>query len=491
MSGYRCRTTGPAERRATVPEASTGGHAARDDRVASGPGGGLARFGQVLLELQVRYGNRYVQQLVSQAPGAPAVQAKLLLGPPGDRYEQEAERAAAGNVPPRAARPAGSPAGARLSRTVEQAVQRARGGGGRPLPAPVRESMEQAFGTDFAGVRAHTDAEADTLNRALGARAFTAGQDIFFRRGNYDPAGRAGQRLLAHELTHVVQQDAGPAVIQRYLFSNYTIPNSVAAFKTAYGPARGPMALVFQSLDHYVAQHPQQPAGVPVDLPAMTPAQLRLARDLLLNLQETIDGTLKEWGPTLDATQTEGAARLRVLAQNELGKVVGRQAAAGEFARPPGYQPPARQQLRHDVASFTGWLTTHPVYRKWEHQGAGRCEPACREILTMLRAEVFTGDRATRVKVRGIKVASPLPDTGPANHFVLVARVGGQRLVIDATMGQFLGGHPVVEPEAAWKERFRTSKVAFTNDEYLKPASVNSQDFDTVAQAVAFAPLHG
>jgi hypothetical protein len=55
----------------------------------------------------------------------------------------------------------------------------------------------------------HTDARSDALNRALEARAFTTGQDIFFRSGEYDPGSAAGQALLAHELAHVVQQHDG------------------------------------------------------------------------------------------------------------------------------------------------------------------------------------------------------------------------------------------------------------------------------------------
>ena len=79
-------------------------------------------------------------------------------------------------------------------------------GEGKPLSDEVREPMEQAFGADFSGVRIHIDSEADTLNRKLSARAFTTGQDIFFREGEYGPSSDSGRQLIAHELTHVVQQ---------------------------------------------------------------------------------------------------------------------------------------------------------------------------------------------------------------------------------------------------------------------------------------------
>jgi hypothetical protein len=88
---------------------------------------------------------------------------------------------------------------------VEQAIDRARGNG-QPLDARVRGDMEEAFGTDFDGVRIHADAAADRLSRSVNAQAFTTGQDVFFREGTYDPGSSSGRVLLAHELTHVVQQ---------------------------------------------------------------------------------------------------------------------------------------------------------------------------------------------------------------------------------------------------------------------------------------------
>lgn len=102
--------------------------------------------------------------------------------------------------------------GGAVSPEIESAISHARGNG-RPLDARVRRDMEGAFETDFGGVRVHTDALADRLSRSLGATAFTTGQDVFFREGTYDPGSASGRGLLAHELTHVVQQsgDGGSA----------------------------------------------------------------------------------------------------------------------------------------------------------------------------------------------------------------------------------------------------------------------------------------
>jgi hypothetical protein len=89
---------------------------------------------------------------------------------------------------------------------VEQAIQTARGGG-QALDSTVRAQMEPAMGADFSGVRVHTGGQADALNHHLSARAFTTGQDIFFKQGEYSPGSSGGRELLAHELTHVVQQN--------------------------------------------------------------------------------------------------------------------------------------------------------------------------------------------------------------------------------------------------------------------------------------------
>jgi hypothetical protein len=147
------------------------------------------------------------------ASNAPlVVQPKLLLGPADDPFERQAEQVAqnvgSGGSP--------QPAGPLLSRKpthsdsaidpgLESDIRQARGGG-QPLPEHVRQPMEQSMGADFSRVRIHTDDHADRLNQALHARAFTTGQDIFFRRSEYRPGSQNTHAILAHELTHVLQQ---------------------------------------------------------------------------------------------------------------------------------------------------------------------------------------------------------------------------------------------------------------------------------------------
>lgn len=84
-----------------------------------------------------------------------------------------------------------------------------------PLETGLRRDMEQGFGADFSRVRIHRDAGALELNRKLSSHAFTYGTDIYFNHGKFDPGSSAGRRLLAHELTHVVQQSHSTRAVQK------------------------------------------------------------------------------------------------------------------------------------------------------------------------------------------------------------------------------------------------------------------------------------
>ena len=91
-----------------------------------------------------------------------------------------------------------------------QSIENATKAGGQPLDSANRVQMETAFGTDFSSVRVHTGGDADSSAKQLGAHAYTVGEDVVFASGRYEPESPTGQRTLAHELTHVVQQRSGP-----------------------------------------------------------------------------------------------------------------------------------------------------------------------------------------------------------------------------------------------------------------------------------------
>ena len=168
---------------------------------------------QLLLARHQALGNQAVQRLI---------QAKLTVTPAGDAYEHEADRVAAAVMsgPARPAAPAAtavqSVARAPLPEEGTGAVSPAleaqitgMQGGGQPLPAAERAFFEPRFGMDFGDVRLHADAQAGTAAQAVSARAFTVGRDIAFAPSQYEPGTSAGRELLAHELTHVVQQGGG------------------------------------------------------------------------------------------------------------------------------------------------------------------------------------------------------------------------------------------------------------------------------------------
>ena len=83
-------------------------------------------------------------------------------------------------------------------------------GGGRPLDEPVRQDMQARLGADFSDVRVHADDAAHRSAQAVGAHAYTVGSNVVFQRDKYEPQSTEGRTMLAHELTHVIQQRSGP-----------------------------------------------------------------------------------------------------------------------------------------------------------------------------------------------------------------------------------------------------------------------------------------
>lgn len=208
-------------------------------RVAEGPSPGRAE----LARLQSTVGNGAVDRLLrARRQRVPSpLQAKLVVGSANDPLEREADRVAdqvlrtwsarAASVSPEEKdkacvhRRADAGHDPRSSFEADDHIAQrlsARQGGGQRLPAPVRDRMEAGFRSDFSAVRIHRDAEAAELSTSLAARAFTVGTDIYFSAGAYDPRSSSGRHLLAHELTHVVQQggrgvtrQVSPVTLQR------------------------------------------------------------------------------------------------------------------------------------------------------------------------------------------------------------------------------------------------------------------------------------
>ncbi len=149
------------------------------------------------------------------------LQRKLTIGASNDPLEQEADRIA-GQVMAMPAATAVSTAASRIQRASQQAgsmeivpasVDHVLAGPGKPFDAVLQQDMEQRFGHDFSRVRVHTGSAAAQSAREVNAHAYTVRNDIVFGAGQFAPATHAGRRLLAHELTHVIQQSQQSAGI--------------------------------------------------------------------------------------------------------------------------------------------------------------------------------------------------------------------------------------------------------------------------------------
>lgn len=186
-----------------------------------------SRSSATAVGLSGRLGNQHMQQLLRSR----LIQAKLTVSDPDDAFEREADsvadqvmRTPESQIQRKCAkcdeeqlhRSEDSPAPAP---TVDAATENAIGslsGRGALLPEAVRSFMEPRFKADFSAVRVHTDAHAHQLARSVNAQAFTVGHHVVFGAGRYAPDTDSGKRLLAHELTHVVQQRTSGAAIQRF-----------------------------------------------------------------------------------------------------------------------------------------------------------------------------------------------------------------------------------------------------------------------------------
>lgn len=227
-------------------------------------------------------------------------QCKLTVGASNDRFEQEADRVSVavlgitdsdiknstklrdqtGNQRPQKPPIAGQGESADplLDTHFEQLQQ-----SGQTLPAVERDFFEPRFGYDFGSIRLHTGDQAATLATAAGARAFTLGPDIVFGEGEYAPGTGTGRALLAHELTHTIQQQAAQRTGNREMVTNSQQQHAVGISQMS-GPGRLQRLALTNGQFGLAMQKYQRDIGVP-DRP------LRLIRrsSLFMNMLRTLD----------------------------------------------------------------------------------------------------------------------------------------------------------------------------------------------------------
>jgi flagellar biosynthesis GTPase FlhF len=148
-----------------------------------------------------------------EKPAAAAEEPKKEEKPAAAAEEPKKEEKPAAAEEQPAASPDGGGETTATSTEFTAGVRAARGGGS-PLSDSARAFMEPRFGANFSNVRVHTSPEAHGLSQSIGAKAFTVGSDIFFSNNRYQPDSKEGQHLLAHELTHVVQNRGSRASVK-------------------------------------------------------------------------------------------------------------------------------------------------------------------------------------------------------------------------------------------------------------------------------------
>jgi len=268
-------------------------------------------------------------------PATPVrVQPKLMVGAANDSYEREADDIAAhvvaalrGDITESASvgdvQRAGGGAGFEAPDSVQRGVAAARGSGSA-LPAGLQAQMGGAMDADLSGVRIHTGGGAAQMATDISARAFTTGNDVFFNKGEYNPGSPAGQQVLAHELTHTVQQGGSAGAAQRIqrLEVRGTDWNKVEAVTVFSGGATGGVAKFDDGVKPVVVKvgNPQGDENVLASaaLKAVSPEPAKKKKGLFGRKKKTSKVTMSAPGS-------------RVAAPKELSKI--KKAATGNMVQ--------------------------------------------------------------------------------------------------------------------------------------------------------------
>lgn len=319
---------------AGAPGKSADGHPPpQGSREAASPAGAPLTQ-EDILRLQRTIGNRAVGRLV---------QARLKVGPPGDEHEREADRVAEqvtrtpvdggavqrrspeeaiqrqsleeeqrkrpeeggavqpkrASAPPAVRRQATNPEEEERKKRAEEGAEiQAKGeaggatepspeveaqigglSGGQQLPEGLRLDFESRLGQDLSRVRVHTGAQAASSAEAINARAYTSGTDVVFGAGEYAPETREGQKLLAHELTHVVQQGGAGELVQRYESGEHA----------KFGETQAELTQAFAP-QSYVVKKGEMPATIAGRF-GLTAAELKAANKEKLRQWPAADGS--------------------------------------------------------------------------------------------------------------------------------------------------------------------------------------------------------
>ena len=227
--------------------------------------------------------------------------------------------------------------------------------GGSPLPRGAREKFETGFGADFSHVRVHDDARAHESARSLNALAYTYGGNIAFADGQFRPETPSGQHLLAHELTHVVQQTGAHAPqVQRAV----AMPTAGES-RTAYGPTGGPGAVLNNAVKRFAS--------------FQTNASARLAAaggtrstDKIRHLQSIASDQIVRLGPLISRIQevaagTDTALQQQLVDQLSSGTLDRAEAWLNQVDRPAGASNVQTSSVYSSLRSLGGTSARTPA----------------------------------------------------------------------------------------------------------------------------------
>ncbi len=216
--------------------------------------------------LQGRFGNQALLHLL----GKP-LQTKLNLSDPDDIYEKEADRIAdqVMRMPQshlqrkplqthQTIQPEEIDENELISDETESCINRL-SGQGSPISDEVRSFMEPRFGADFSNVRIHTDSNAASVAQQINAKAFTVGNDVAFNTGEYVPETENGKQLLAHELTHVLQQQSHQVQRENLTPPEATTPGATITLPASLRSMVGNVNYYQARNDDYLSRHTTPP----------------------------------------------------------------------------------------------------------------------------------------------------------------------------------------------------------------------------------------
>jgi hypothetical protein len=320
------------------------------------------------------------------------VQPKLSVNKPGDKFEQEADHIADKALKMTDVTPPGwendisalsnegvqtkDGSGVAVSTQLSNRIGASQGSG-QKMDSTTNSYMSARIGFDFSNVKIHTGGEAAGMNRELNAKAFTTGNDIYFKEGTYNPSTSEGKQLLAHELVHTVQQTSGggeqiqritpPDVSGEMVGRKFSLRKDLLATDGITNVPAGTAVIItsWNNTDHFVM------ASATVGVPPQT-VTVQIDKQYLKTVGDTGAG-LKQYEMGVKNTEANiGAADKEIDAfkakEPEYNKFNNQKGFADELARMEGLQDNRYTELNNNliqetmVNRFDSWILNWVSY---------------------------------------------------------------------------------------------------------------------------------